>query len=75
MGGDTAFGGDEVVMSVMYKIGNGKECWRYQYRLLATSKTSTMQKEMQEPEMQALNIKDETVFKSMFGGRKKLLLF
>jgi hypothetical protein len=44
MGGDTAFGGNEVVV-VMSRGGQPRG--QYAYRLLATSKTSTMQKELQ----------------------------
>jgi hypothetical protein len=42
MGGDTSFGGSEVVV-IMAKSAQGT---RYDYRLLATNKTSTMQREM-----------------------------
>ena len=45
MGGDTAIGGAEVVV-LMEKIAADKT--RYGYRLLATSRTSTLQKELQE---------------------------
>src|SRR5881409_901227 len=45
MGGDTAIGGSEVV-AVMSRSGAAKG--RFGYRLLATSKTSTMEKELQE---------------------------
>ena len=45
MGGETAVGGKEVVV-VMQKLGAASA--KYEYRLLATSKTSSMQKEMQE---------------------------
>src|SRR5262245_39710686 len=45
MGGETAFGGSEVVV-VMSRSGPSRA--RYAYKLLATSKTSTMQKELQE---------------------------
>jgi hypothetical protein len=44
MGGETSFGGSEVVV-VMVK---GAKAGRFDYRLLATNKTSTMQKELQE---------------------------
>ena len=45
MGGETTFGGSEVVV-VMTK--GGPASGRFEYRLLATSKTSTMQREMQD---------------------------
>lgn len=43
MGGDTAMGGKEVVTVMVKNPGTEKK----RYKLLATSKTSTMQKEMQ----------------------------
>src|SRR3954469_1558985 len=46
MGGQTAFGGSEVV-TIMQKAPDATKT-RYAYKLLATSKTSTMQKELQE---------------------------
>src|SRR6185295_13071566 len=46
MGGDTAAGGKEVVV-VMSKGSSAGDAATRNYRLLATSKTSTMQKEMQ----------------------------
>ena len=45
MGGETSFGGNEVV-TLMQKTSVGPA--RFSYKLLATSKTSTMQKELQE---------------------------
>jgi len=65
MGGDTAFGGSEVV-AVMSRSGNANG--RYAYKLLATSRTSTMQKEMQEAADAGFEYRGQTVFKSTFGG-------
>src|SRR4051812_776574 len=45
MGGETALGGKEVVV-LMEKRGDDRT--RYEYRLLATNKTSTLQKELQD---------------------------
>jgi hypothetical protein len=45
MGGDTAIGGSEVVV-VMSRSGGSKG--RFGYKLLATSKTSTMERELQQ---------------------------
>jgi hypothetical protein len=67
MGGETSFGGSEVVV-VMMKTPTGKP--RYDYRLLATSKTSTMQKEMQEAGDAGFEYRGQTVFKSTFGGKE-----
>lgn len=66
MGGDTAFGGSEVVV-VMYKDGSAG---RFDYRLIATNKTSTMQKEMQEAGDAGFEYRGQTVFKSTFGGKE-----
>lgn len=65
MGGDTAIGGSEVV-SVMVRHPDAKA--RYEYRLLATTKTSTMQKEMQEAGDAGFEYRTQTVFESAFGG-------
>jgi hypothetical protein len=70
MGGETAFGGSEVVV-VMYKAeGAG----RYAYRLLASNKTSTMQKEMQDAGDAGYEYKGQTVFKSAFGGKEVVVI-
>jgi hypothetical protein len=66
MGGDTVFGGSEVVV-IMVRDGSPG---RFDYRLLATSKTSTMQKEMQEAGDAGFEYRGQTVFKSTFGGKE-----
>ena len=66
MGGETAVGGSESV-AVMAKAGQGV---RFAYKLLATSKTSTMQKELQEASDAGFEYRDQTVFKSTFGGQE-----
>jgi hypothetical protein len=66
MGGDTAVGGSEGV-AVFTTAGAGG---RYSYKLLATSKTSTMQKELQEASDAGFEYRDQTVFKSLFGGQE-----
>jgi hypothetical protein len=45
--GATFFGGAEALV-VMVRSKDGDHKQRYEYKLLATSKTSTMQKELQE---------------------------
>jgi len=67
MGGETSVGGKEVVV-VMAKTGEGTA--RRQYKLLATSRTSTMQKEMQQAGEEGFRYRGQTVFESMFGGRE-----
>ena len=66
MGGETAVGGNEGV-AIFTKTGQGG---RYAYRLLATSKTSTMQKELQEAADAGFEYRDQTVFTSAFGGQE-----
>ena len=67
MGGDTAIGGSEVV-AVVSRGGEAKG--RFGYKLLATSKTSTMQKELQEAADAGFEYRGQTVFKSTFGGEE-----
>ena len=66
MGGDTAIGGKEVV-TIMARAGEAMN-GRFQYKLLATSKTSTMQKELQQAGDAGFEYKGQTVFGSAFGG-------
>jgi len=72
MGGDTAWGGAEV-LTVMYRVPP-EEKGRYAYKLLATSKTSTMQKELQEAGDAGYEYKGQTVFKSAFGGKEVIVI-
>lgn len=65
MGGDTAIGGSEVV-AVMSKAGGA--AGRYSYKLLATNRTSTMQRELQEAADAGFDYRAQTVFQSSFGG-------
>lgn len=67
MGGETAIGGNEVVAIMQRQQGASA---RYEYKLLATTKTSTMQKEMQEAGDAGFEYRGQTVFKSMFGGQE-----
>ena len=71
MGGETAIGGKEVVMLVE-KAADDKNT--YSYRLLATSKTSTLQKELQEAGDDGFHAVGQTVFESMFGGKETVAI-
>lgn len=66
MGGETSFGGSEVVV-VMVRDESSRG---FDYRLLATNKTSTMQKELQEAGNAGFDYRGQTVFKSTFGGKE-----
>lgn len=68
MGGETAFGGTEAV-TVMARTG-GKDEGRYEYRLLAASKTSTIEKELREAGQAGFRFVGQTIFQSTFGGRE-----
>lgn len=70
MGGPTAFGGAEVVV-IMIK---GGEPANYRYRLLATNKTSTMQKELQNAADEGYEYRRQTVFNSAFGGKEVVVI-
>jgi hypothetical protein len=67
MGGSTAIGGNEVV-AVLSRSNEVKG--RFGYKLLATSKTSTMEKELQEAADAGFEYRGQTVFKSAFGGEE-----
>ena len=47
---------------------------RFAYKLLATSKTSTMQKEMQEASESLISTRGQTVFSSAFAGEEVVVL-
>ncbi len=73
MGGKTANGGQEVVVAMVKEAGAaGRSGFRY--RLLATSKTSTMQKEMQSMADEGYEYVDQTVFQTAFGGREVVVI-
>lgn len=72
MGGETSFGGSEVV--VVMTRPDGAATNRYEYRLLATNKTGTMQREMQEAGDAGFEYRGQTVFKSAFGGKEVVVI-
>ena len=71
MGGETAVGGKEVVVLMEKSSDNPGP---YSYRLLATSKTSTLQKELQESADAGYSVVGQTVFESLFGGKETAAL-
>ncbi len=68
MGGETGMGGKEVVV-VMAKNTDAPPAKKV-YKLLATSKTSTMQKELQQAGDEGFDYCGQTVFTSAMGGRE-----
>jgi hypothetical protein len=71
MGGETAVGGSEVV-AVMTRAAD--KSGSYHYKLLATNRTSTMQREMQEAGDAGYEYRGQTVFKSAFGGKEVVVI-
>jgi hypothetical protein len=68
MGGESAFGGKEVIL-VMGKAESPSAGGK-RYKLLATQRTSTMQKELQQAGDEGFEYRGQTVFESAFGGRE-----
>jgi len=71
MGGETAVGGREVVVLMEKTAGSTA---RYEYLVLATKRTSTLQKEIQEASDAGYEVVGQTVFQSTFGGRETAAL-
>ena len=66
MGGETAFGGSELVSMMMR--GPSSAGSRFSYRVLATNRTSTMEEEMREAGAEGYDYRGQTVFETFFGG-------
>jgi hypothetical protein len=71
MGGNTEFGGSEVVV-VMSKKKTSPAVKKYSYKLLATNKTSTMEKELQTAGDLGFSFVGVTVGKTAYGGKEVL---
>jgi hypothetical protein len=65
---ESTFGGREV--SVILERDPATSARRFQYRLVATSKTSTMQNELQEAGDAGFSLLGITVGKTAFGGNE-----
>ena len=71
MGGDTSMGGNQVVVVMARTAADPARC---SYRLLATSRTSTMQRELQEAGDDGFVYRGQTVFKTAFGGDEVVVI-
>ncbi|MBA3240225.1 MAG: hypothetical protein H0T60_03275 [Acidobacteria bacterium] len=71
--GPTFWGGDEALV-IMSRVRGANHKPRYEYKLLATSKTSTMQKELQQAGDLGFEHRGETVFKKTFGTEVMIIL-
>lgn len=72
MGGETAGGGNEIVV-IMSRLP-GSKAEHFQYRLLATKKTSTMSKELNQAGADGFAYVGQTVYDSAFGGREVVVI-
>lgn len=72
MGGETAGGGNEIVVIVSRRDSSKSE--RLQYKLLATNKTSTMQKELTDAGAQGFSYVGQSIYSSAFGGREVVVI-
>jgi hypothetical protein len=73
MGGQTSVGGNEAIV-IMGRPKGGKTTASYQYKLLATNKTSTMQKEMNQAAAANFIYRGQTVFETTFGGKEVVVI-
>jgi len=72
MGGETAGGGNEMVVIMSRKPDADGP--RYDYKLLATNKTSTMQKELSGAGAAGFLYAGQTIYDSAFGGREVIVI-
>jgi hypothetical protein len=71
MGGATAFGGDEVVV-VMARTPDTRG--HFSYKLLATARTSAMQRQLQKAANAGFDYKSQTVFNTALSGREVVVI-
>jgi hypothetical protein len=71
MGGDTAIGGKEVV--VLMERASG-DAGHYEYRVQATNRTSTLQRELQELADQGFQAVGMTVGATALGGKELVVI-
>jgi hypothetical protein len=73
MGGETGWAGSEVVCILSREVSEVKK-QAFEYKLLATSKTSTMQKELQQAADLGFCYRGQTIFESTFGGKEVVII-
>jgi len=73
MGGKSANGGPEVIVAMVKDPAASSQGAR-KYRLLATTRTSTMQKEMQQAADNGYAYLEQTVFETAFGGKEVVVI-
>lgn len=73
MGGETSFGWREVVAVMQREAGGGTNARRV-YKLLATNKTSTMDKELRDLGAAGFEYRGQTAFETAFRGREVIVI-
>lgn len=73
MGGNTEWGGSEAVAVISRERAVERRS-SFEYKLLATSKTSTMQKELQQAADEGFGYRGQTVFETTFGGKEVVII-
>jgi hypothetical protein len=73
MGGETTYGDNETV-AIMARDAAAAKVHRYEYKLLATNKTSTMQKEMEEEAGRGFVYVGQSAHDTTFGGREVVVI-
>ena len=68
MGGESSIGGKEVIVVMMKETDTPAA--NMKYKLLATSRTGTLQKELQQGGDEGFEYCGQTVFESALGGRE-----
>ncbi|MBI4910117.1 MAG: hypothetical protein HY820_41250 [Acidobacteria bacterium] len=71
MGGETGAGGKEMVVIMGRDVAAPG---RRSYKLLATSRTGTMQKELQQAGDEGFHYRGQTVYQSGFGGHEVVII-
>lgn len=71
--GETFFGGSEALVVMMRPV-DGFTRGKFEYKLLATTKTSTMQKELQTAGDAGFEHRGQSVFKKTFGTEVMVIL-
>jgi len=71
MGGATANGGHQIVVAM---VKTSSDPGVRQYKLLATARTSTMQKELEDAAKQGYEYRAQTVYETAFGGKEVVII-
>ena len=73
MGGETAFGGDELV-AIMERDWSVEHAGIYEYLVLSTNRTSTMERELRDAARRGFVFVEQTVFETSFNGQEVVVI-